>query len=149
MMRKLLMMLVMMTSFAATVKADALSYTKEHPLLFGIDMDYPPMQFIDTDGKANGYDVEFTRELLKHLDIPFTYAPNAWANIADDILEVDIRLRILLAVQLGALHIYILSTIVAGSHLESTAIAHIHLHTVEKRGRAGARAGDRPPVQYG
>ena len=96
MMRKLLMMLVMMTSFAATVKADALSYTKEHPLLFGIDMDYPPMQFIDTDGKANGYDVEFTRELLKHLDIPFTYAPNAWANIADDILEgrVDLGMMV-------------------------------------------------------
>ena len=92
MVRKLLIMLLLMTSFAATVKADALGYTKEHPLLFGIDMDYPPLQFIDTNGKANGYDVEFTKELLKHLDIPYTYAPNTWENIAYDILDGKVDL---------------------------------------------------------
>ena len=96
MMRKLLMLLLIVTSFASTVKADALGYTKEHPLLFGIDMDYPPMQFIDTNGKANGYDVEFTKRLLKHLDIPYTYAPNSWEYIADDILsgKVDLGMMV-------------------------------------------------------
>ena len=96
MVRKVFVLLLTLLSFAATVKADALGYTEKHPLLFGIDMDYPPMQFIDKDGKACGHDVEFTTELMNHLSIPFTYAPNTWENIADDILngKVDLGMMV-------------------------------------------------------
>lgn len=92
MIRKMLMLACMVLAFTATVRADALGYTKEHPLLFGIDMDYPPMEYIDANGKPCGHDVEFTKILMKHLDIPFTYAPNTWENIADDILAGNVDL---------------------------------------------------------
>lgn len=96
MIRRSLLLVIMVLAFAFSVKADALGYTKEHPLLFGIDMDYPPMEYIDSEGKANGYDVEFTKVLMKYLDIPFTYAPNSWENIADDIIDgrVDLGMMV-------------------------------------------------------
>lgn len=96
MIRKLLLLALLAVAFASVVKADALGYTKEHPLLFGIDMDYPPMQYIDTDGEAAGHDVEFTKILMDKLNIPYTYAPNTWVNIAGDIIhgKVDLGMMV-------------------------------------------------------
>ena len=64
-----------------------LGYSKERPLIFAIDIDYAPMQWVDTDGMPHGLDVKLTQELLHRLDIPFTYGPNTWINVKDDILE--------------------------------------------------------------
>ena len=64
-----------------------LGYSKERPLIFAIDFDYAPMQWVDTDGMPHGLDVKLTQELLHRLDIPFTYGPNTWINVKDDILE--------------------------------------------------------------
>lgn len=96
MVRKMLLLALLAVAFATTAMAATLGYTKEHPLLFGIDMDYPPMEYIDADGKPNGHDVEFTKRLMDHLNIPFTYAPNSWENIADDILtgKVDLGMMV-------------------------------------------------------
>lgn len=96
MVRKMLLLALLAVAFATTAMAANLGYTKEHPLLFGIDMDYPPMEYIDSDGKPNGHDVEFTKRLMDYLDIPFTYAPNSWENIADDILtgKVDLGMMV-------------------------------------------------------
>lgn len=96
MMRKLLLTALWVFAFASMAMADGLGYTKEHPLLFGIDMDYPPMEYIDSEGKPSGHDVEFTKILMKRLNVPFTYAPNSWENIADDILtgKVDLGMMV-------------------------------------------------------
>lgn len=96
MIRKMLLLALLAVAFATTAMAATLGYTKEHPLLFGIDMDYPPMEYIDGEGKPNGHDVEFTKRLMEHLNIPFTYAPNSWENIADDILsgKVDLGMMV-------------------------------------------------------
>ena len=85
-----------MCSFATLAKADALGYNSDHPLVFGIDADYPPMEFVDSEGTPHGYDIMFTQELMNRLGIPFTYRPNIWENISGDVLHgrVDLGMMV-------------------------------------------------------
>lgn len=87
--------------FAMTIALQAkggntLGYTKEKPLLFGIDIDYAPMEYVDDNGMPHGFDIEFTKRLMKRLDIPFTYSPNSWEEIAGDVLhgKVDLGMMV-------------------------------------------------------
>ncbi|MBP5777786.1 MAG: transporter substrate-binding domain-containing protein [Prevotella sp.] len=88
--------IVLLLALVSQIRADNLGFTKEKPLVFGMDMDYAPLEYIDEQGKPCGYDVEFTQELMKRLNIPITYAPNTWENIADDILsgKVDLGMMV-------------------------------------------------------
>lgn len=83
-------------SLAFQAKADFLNYTNDHPLLFGMDMDYPPLEYIDENGTPSGLDIQFTQELMRRLDIPFTYSPNTWENISGDVLSgrVDLGMMV-------------------------------------------------------
>ena len=71
-------------------------YSKDHPLLFGIDMDYPPLEYLDEDGQPQGCDIEFTKVLMHRLDIPMAYSPNTWENISGDVLsgQVDLAMMV-------------------------------------------------------
>lgn len=93
---KFLYTVVLMMCFVLRADADNLGYSKEHQLLFGIDVDYAPMEYVDDKGEAQGLDIEFTQILMKRLDIPYTYAPNTWENIADDVLKgrVDLGMMV-------------------------------------------------------
>ena len=75
---------------------NTLGYSKSNPLIFGIDIDYAPMEYVDANGMPHGFDVEFTKRLMKRLDIPFTYSPNNWENIAGDVLhgKVDLGMMV-------------------------------------------------------
>lgn len=90
------LLLSLLLTLTLTVSADNLGYSKENPLIFGIDMDYAPMEYVDAEGIPHGFDVQFTQLLMKRLDIPFTYAPNTWENIAGDVLhgEVDLGMMV-------------------------------------------------------
>lgn len=81
-----------------STKASAVisNYSKAHPLLFGIDMDYPPMEYVDEEGEPSGYDIEFTKELMRRLNLPMTYSPNSWKNISGDVLHgrVDLAMMV-------------------------------------------------------
>ena len=79
--------LLLFLAFALAGRADNLGFTDENPLKFSMDLDYPPMEFVDEDGCPRGYDVEFSKKLLERLDIPFTFGPNTWENVAVDILS--------------------------------------------------------------
>ena len=81
-MQQRILNLLLLLTLALSASADNLGYSKDKPLLFGIDMDYAPMEYIDGRGIPRGFDVEFTRRLMERMDIPFTFAPNTWANIA-------------------------------------------------------------------
>lgn len=96
MIRRFLLIVLWMLSFVTLAKASVLSYNKEHPLLFGMDADYPPMEFIDSNGEPHGYDIEFTKELMSRLDIPYAYRPNTWENISEDVLKgrVDLAMMV-------------------------------------------------------
>lgn len=91
-MSRRLILFVVMFAMALMARADNLGYSKYHPLRFGVDVDYPPMEYVDADGIPHGLDVEFTKRLMKRLNIPFTYAPNSWEQIADDILNKNVDL---------------------------------------------------------
>lgn len=76
--------------------ATHLGYDRQNPLIFSIDADYAPLEFVDENGTPQGFDVEFTRLLMKRLGIPFTYHPNSWENVAPDIIhgKVDLGMMI-------------------------------------------------------
>ena len=73
-----------------------LGYNRQTPLIFSIDADYAPLEYVDENGTPKGFDVEFTRLLMKRLGIPFTYHPNSWKNVAPDIIhgKVDLGMMI-------------------------------------------------------
>ena len=88
--------ILLLLTFAVTASADNYGYTRNHQLVFGIDMDYPPMEYVDEEGVPHGLDVKFTKQLMKRLDVPFTYSPNTWENIAEDVLKgrVDLAMMV-------------------------------------------------------
>ena len=81
---------------AQSAEVKALGFNHEKPLCFGIDQDYPPLQYLDQQQQPQGFDVEFTRRLMLHLGIPMDFKPNTWTNIADDILKnrVDLGMMV-------------------------------------------------------
>jgi signal transduction histidine kinase len=84
----LLLLLMLLLSLANEARAeDHFGYSKERPLIFAIDIDYAPLEWVDVNGMPHGLDVQMTQELLHRLNVPFTYGPNSWINVKDDILE--------------------------------------------------------------
>ncbi len=83
-------------TFALSVNANNFGFTESKPLIFGIDQDYPPLEFVDESGLPQGADVELTKLLMQRLDIPMTYKPNKWAAIAGDVLsgKVDLGMMV-------------------------------------------------------
>ncbi|MBR1411421.1 MAG: transporter substrate-binding domain-containing protein [Prevotella sp.] len=88
--------ILLLITFAIAANADNLGYSANKPLVFGIDQDYPPLEYIDKDGKPSGIDVEFTKRLMKRLDIPMKFKPNTWGAIAGDVLHgrVDLGMMV-------------------------------------------------------
>lgn len=86
---------LLLLTFAIAVNADNLGYTNEKPLLFGIDQDYPPLEYVDESGKPSGVDVEFTKRLMSRLNIPVTFKPNKWAAIAGDVMQGKVDLAMM------------------------------------------------------
>jgi signal transduction histidine kinase len=95
-MKKSVIILLYLLLMPFTVSAaQSLGFSKEHPLLFGIDMDYPPLEYIDSRGNPRGLDVNFTIELLNRMNIPFTFQPNSWSNISDDVINQRVDLAMM------------------------------------------------------
>ena len=88
--------LLLTCAFALSSNAADFGYTKDNPLIFGIDIDYAPMEYVDESGQPHGFDIEFTSKLMKRMGIPFTYAPNSWEAIASDVLsgKVDLGMMV-------------------------------------------------------
>jgi signal transduction histidine kinase len=85
-----------MAAFAITASADNLGFSDEKPLQFGIDKNYPPLEYVNEKGVPSGADVEFTKVLMKRMGIPFDYRPNTWGEIAGDVLQgrVDLGMMV-------------------------------------------------------
>ena len=94
-MQRRLALLLLLVSLLANTRADNLGYSKYEPLIIGLDLDYAPLEYVDQDGRPQGLDVEFTQVLMERLNIPFTYSPNAWENISDDVLEGKVGLAMM------------------------------------------------------
>lgn len=87
--------LLLLICIVATCRANNLGYTKNHQLVFGIDMDYPPLEFVGDKGAPSGLDIEFTKRLMNRLNIPFTFSPNTWEKISDDVLQGNVDLAMM------------------------------------------------------
>ena len=93
---RLLYIAFLLIALAVGSRADNFGYNKDNPLIFGIDIDYPPLEYLNENGVPSGYDVTFTKKLMERLDIPFTYAPNSWTEISHDVLsgKVDLAMMV-------------------------------------------------------
>ena len=90
--RRLQSLCLLLLCLTALAHADNLGYTKFKPLKIGLDLDYAPLEYVDDKGQPQGLDVELTQLLMKRLNIPYTYSPNTWENIKDDVLNGDVGL---------------------------------------------------------
>ncbi|QPK94575.1 ABC transporter permease subunit [Actinomyces sp. zg-332] len=47
-------------------------------IVIGMDIDFPPMGFIDSNGKVSGFDVELAKEVFKNLNKKVKFQPINW-----------------------------------------------------------------------
>ena len=67
--------------------AKKLGYSKDRPLVMGMNTSYAPLQYVDDHGRPSGYDVEFTQLLMQRMGIPFTFSPNHWDKMSPGIIS--------------------------------------------------------------
>ena len=67
--------------------AERLGFSKDQPLVMGMNTSYAPLQYVDDKGTPSGYDVAFTKVLMRRMGIPFTFAPNHWDKMSPGIIE--------------------------------------------------------------
>ncbi len=67
--------------------AKQLGFSKERPLVMGINTSYAPLQYVDGKGVPSGFDIEFTKLLMQRLGIPYTFSPNHWDKMSPGIIE--------------------------------------------------------------
>lgn len=67
--------------------AEEFGFSKERPLVMGMNTSYAPLQYVDDNGVPSGYDVEFTKRLMQRMGIPFTFSPNHWDKMSPGIIE--------------------------------------------------------------
>ena len=64
-------------------------------ITIGLDANYAPLQSVDKDGLPHGYDIDFTRELMKRMGIKYYYVPNLWNKVATSVLNGDTDLAMM------------------------------------------------------
>ena len=74
-------------SVAVSPLATELGFSKERPLVMGMNTSYSPLQYTDDKGTPKGYDVEFTKVMLKRMGIPYAFSPNHWDKMSPGIIE--------------------------------------------------------------
>ena len=67
--------------------ATELGFSKDRPLVMGMNTSYTPLQYVDDKGVPCGYDVEFTKILMQRMGIPYTFSPNHWDKMSPGIIE--------------------------------------------------------------
>ena len=74
-------------SVAVSALATELGFSKDQPLVMGMNTSYSPLQYTDDKGTPKGYDVEFTKVMLKRMGIPYAFSPNHWDKMSPGIIE--------------------------------------------------------------
>ena len=67
--------------------AKELGFSKDRPLVVGMNTSYAPLQYVDENGIPCGNDVEFTKILMHRMGIPYTFSPNHWDKMSPGIIE--------------------------------------------------------------
>lgn len=66
--------------------ATELGFSQDRPLVMGMNTSYAPLQYVNNQGEPNGYDIIFTKKLMKRMGIPFTFSPNHWDKMSPGII---------------------------------------------------------------
>ncbi|MBR2732703.1 MAG: transporter substrate-binding domain-containing protein, partial [Selenomonadaceae bacterium] len=64
--------------------------SKTEKLVVGIDDDFPPISFRDTQGELIGFDIELAREAAKRLGVEFEFRPIDWDNKREELTSGNI-----------------------------------------------------------
>ena len=67
--------------------AEHFGFSKDRPLIMGMNTSYAPLQYVNDQGVPSGYDTEFTKILMQRMGIPFTFSPNHWDKMSPGIIE--------------------------------------------------------------
>ena len=74
--------LIMMALMPAAVSAaDHYGYTDEAPLVIAADWDFQPFEFVNTDGKPSGYNIEVLDLILTQMGIPHKFVMSEWHTV--------------------------------------------------------------------
>lgn len=69
-------------STKVTVDASKDKTYQKTKIVVGVDDSYPPMEFVDADGKTQiGFDIDFARALFKEMGMEVTFESTAWSQI--------------------------------------------------------------------
>src|SRR5574344_1179691 len=60
------------------------TYTKDHPLLIEGNWEFPPYEYLDEQGNANGFDIDLMKALLDEMNIPYVIILKDWADALND-----------------------------------------------------------------
>lgn len=94
-MKQKLLGIILLLVVAISAKAAWSDYTDERPVLFGIAIDYPPLEYVDPEGTPCGYDVEFTKVLMKRLNLPLECKAMPWGSIPRAAIDKKIDLSLM------------------------------------------------------
>ena len=78
---KKIILLTCLTMFCSLLPAEAQwvrEYTEERPLIIVSDWEFPPYEFRNDDGEADGYNVEVLDLILNTLKVPHKYVMQEW-----------------------------------------------------------------------
>ncbi len=75
----LLAAVLMLTCCAALAEDNGLAAVKERgKLIMGFDEAYPPMGFVDAEGKHVGFDIDLAKEVTKRMGVELVLQPISW-----------------------------------------------------------------------
>ncbi len=80
-MTKKIILLTCLSLLCSLLSADAQSareYTKEKPLIIVSDWEFPPYEFLNDRGEADGYNVEVLNLILDDLKVPHKFVMQEW-----------------------------------------------------------------------
>ena len=84
--RVLIVLFTIHYSLSTVSAKDDFGYTKEKPLVIVSDWDFQPFEFLNSEGKPSGYNIEVLDLMFTRLDIPHKFVMQEW-YIATEMFE--------------------------------------------------------------
>ena len=81
MMVVLLSLIIFHLSFSPAWAQQHFGYTDERPLVIAADWDFQPFEFLNTDGKPSGYNIELLDLILTQKGIPHKFVMQEWHTV--------------------------------------------------------------------
>ena len=94
-MRQRLLYTLILLVAAVSAKAEWSDYSEEQPVIFGVAIDSPPLEYSGRGGEPSGYDTEFVDKLMERLHLPHKNEAMPWADIPRATIDGKINLSLM------------------------------------------------------